>query len=248
MTASTATIEETSDSGGLGKLGKVLYVVLVILVAFILYKGLYRPGSNLYWILGTAWLLLAGLGFVLFILSADYRRFGLFVWLNLALIVIFASVIQELLASNWRINQIIQGNGLLNFLFGGFFETIFWSLLLGVIAAFSLVVLPLLIFSYLAGNYLLALHEVDGVSRWGAMRHLFWPAVGVNVPYIVVETGQALITQEAGKLATIGGPGKLVVKQGNIVVLERGGTITQIVNAGVTDLRPRETIRNIFDL
>ena len=41
--------------------------------------------------------------------------------------------------------------------------------------------LPLLIFSYLAGSYLLALHEVDGVSRWDAMRHLFWPAVGINI-------------------------------------------------------------------
>ena len=110
MTAGTATMQETSTSHWPGKLGKVLYVFLVILVAFILYKGLYKPGSNLWWIVGTAWLLLAGLGFVLFMLSADYRRFGLFVWLNLALIIIFASIIQGLLAGNWRINQVIQGH------------------------------------------------------------------------------------------------------------------------------------------
>jgi regulator of protease activity HflC (stomatin/prohibitin superfamily) len=72
--------------------------------------------------------------------------------------------------------------------------------------------------------------------------------LGINVPYILIENGQAVMTKEANKLGVLAGLGHLVIKQGNVVVLERGGKITRIVNAGVVKLNPLETIRNIFAL
>lgn len=251
MTAGTATAEGTSNSNWLGTLGKIFYVFVVLVVAFVLYKGLYRPddpSNNLWWILGTGWLLLGCLGFVLFILSANYRRFGFLVLLSLVLTIVISAFIQGQLTGNPRIVRAIQNSALLTFLLGGFVESVLWSIVLGVVGTLSLIGLPLVVIAYAASVYVLALHAVDGVSRWDAMRYVATLILGINLPFMVVENGQALITKKAGKIAGVGGPGKLIVKHGNVVVLERGGKITRVVNAGVTKLKPMEKIRNVFAL
>jgi hypothetical protein len=75
--------------------------------------------------------------------------------------------------------------------------------------------LPLLTVAYASAVYILALHEVEGVSRWDALRYVVTLILGINLPFMVVENGQALVTKEAGKIGVIGGPGELIIKQGN---------------------------------
>jgi regulator of protease activity HflC (stomatin/prohibitin superfamily) len=251
MTAATATVEETSASNQPGILRKTLYILFVLAVAFILYKGLYNPRhpeNNLWWYLGTGWLLLGWLGFVLVLLNPDHRRFGIFLFLNLFLAVVISNVLQGQLTGNARIARAVQENALLNFFLGGFVEGIFWSIVMGVIGALLVTGLPLLTVSYASAVYVLALHEVDGVSHWDALRYVLTLILGINLPFVVVENGQALVTKEAGKINVIGGPGELIIKQGNVVVLERGGKISRIVNAGIVKLKRKEMIRNIFVL
>jgi hypothetical protein len=251
MTANTATAGQTSESKGLGGLGKAFYIILVLFVAFILYKGFYRPDdpdSSLWWTLVVGWLLLGCLGFILFAVSPDWRRFALFVFFFLALVVLVSAFFQGQLTNNSIISQAVWDSGFLAFLLGGYADTVIWSLILGLLVAFLLISLPLLAIAYAASVYVLALHEIEGVSRWDAMRYVITLILGNNLPFIEVENGQALITKEASKMGVIGGPGELIIKHGNVVVLERGGKITRVVNAGVTKLKPLEAIRNIFVL
>ncbi len=251
MTAATATVEETSSSNRPGILRKILYLLLLFTVAFILYKGLYNPRhpeNNLWWHLGTGWLLLGWLVFVLVLLNPDHRRFGMFLFLNLVLAIVIGAFVQGQLTGNARIVRAVQENALLNFFLGGFVEGIFWSIVVGVIGALLVTGLPLLTVSYTSAVYILALHEIEGVNRWDALRYVLTLILGINLPFMVVENGHALVTKEAAKINVIGGPGELIIKQGNVVVLERGGKISRVVNAGIVKLKRKEMIRNIFVL
>jgi regulator of protease activity HflC (stomatin/prohibitin superfamily) len=251
MAVVTATVEETSSSNRPGILRKTLYILLVFTVAFLLYKGFYNPRhpeNNLWWYLGTGWLLLGGLVFILVLLNPDHRRFGMFLFANVVLAIVIGTFVQGQLTGNARIVRAVQENALLNFFLGGFAEGILWSMVMGVIGALLVTGLPLLTVAYASAVYILALHEIEGVSRWDALRYVVTLILGINLPFIVVENGQALVTKEARKIGVIGGPGELIVKQGNVVVLERGGKISRVVNAGVVKLQRKEMIRNIFVL
>jgi hypothetical protein len=251
MTAATATVEETYASNQPGILRKTLYILFVLTVAFILYKGLYNPRhpeNNLWWHLGTGWLLLGWLVFVLVLLNPDHRKFGMFLFANVVLAIVIGAFVQGQLTGNARIVRAVQDSALLNFFLGGIAEGLLWSIVMGVIGALLVTGLPLLTVSYASAVYVLALHEVEGVNRWDALRYVLTLILGINLPFMVVENGQALITKEARKIGVIGGPGELIIKQGNVVVLERGGKISRVVNAGIVKLQRKEMIRNIFVL
>ncbi|MFN8458976.1 MAG: hypothetical protein U0401_30715 [Anaerolineae bacterium] len=108
--------------------------------------------------------------------------------------------------------------------------------------------IPLFLIAAVSALFVLGLHKMNGISWWDATVNIMLLILGINVPYILIENGQAVITKEASKLGVMAGLGHLLIKQGNVVVLERGGKITRIVNAGTVNLRPLETIRNIFAL
>jgi len=251
MTANATTAGQTSESKGLGGVGKVLYIVLVLFVAFSFYKGFYSPndpGNALWWALFIGWLLVGCLGYILVAISPDKRRFSLFVFLFSALVVLLSTFFQAQLTSNATVGRVVWNSDFLTFLLGTFTDTVIWSLILAFVVALLVIGLPLLAVSYAASVYVLALHEIEDVGRWDAVRYMISLVLGNNLPFIEVENGQALITEEASKINVIGGPGQLIIKQGNVVVLERGGKITRVLNAGVHKLKPLEKIRNIFVL
>ncbi|GIK41369.1 MAG: hypothetical protein BroJett011_52020 [Chloroflexota bacterium] len=160
----------------------------------------------------------------------------------------FSIGLYRLLTSDDRVIAAIRENSTLTFLLGAPSDRLVWSIILGFILALVFTLVPLLLLSFISAVYVLALHKMDGVSWWDATLYTISLILGINLAYMTVENGQAVITKEAGKLGVLGGPGHLIIKQGNVVVLERGGKITRIVNAGVVKLKPLETIRNIFVL
>ncbi len=251
MTANTVTAEQSSASRGLGTLGTALFFLLVLVGVFFFYSHFFDSGyfgDDLWWHLGTIWLLV-GVGiYVLFLLNPAKRRFWLFVYLIFVLTIAFGAFFQSQITGGTGVTRLIQNSPLLTSLFGGYFKSVIWSLVFGLLIALSLVIVPLLIIAFAASEYVLALHEIDGVRRRDAVSYVIALILGINQPFIVVEDGQALVTKEAGKINVIGGPGKLIIKQGNVVVLERGGKITRVLNAGVHKLKPLEKIRNVFNL
>jgi len=81
-----------------------------------------------------------------------------------------------------------------------------------------------------------------------AGRQLWTLLTGINYPYQIVENGKVTRTKPAGILDVIGGPGIVVIKPGNAVVFELGGTVTKIEGPGVVKTRMFEMIKQVVDL
>lgn len=251
MSATAPAVHATAAPGRSFAVVKVLYAFLFLTIAFLLYKLMYQPqnpADGRWWWWGTIWLLFGALLFIFLFRDPGTRRFDLFIFLNLVIVVIVSAVIQGQMAGSSLFRDLVRGNGLSSFLLAGYAESVFWSIVIGLLVALLLTVVPLLIVAWVGAVYVLALREHDGLSHLDGVRYLLALILGTHQPTIVVENGQALVTKGEGKLARIGGLGKLIVKQGNVVVLERGGKIHRIVNAGEVKLERGESIRNIFIL
>jgi hypothetical protein len=95
--------------------------------------------------------------------------------------------------------------------------------------------------------YLQDIFEFPSFRRaWG---YLFASFFGMGYPWLVIRDGKKEV--EANKpntLDTIGGPGYLDIKLGNVVLLERGAGPTDILGAGTHFIRRFAAIREILDL
>lgn len=115
---------------------------------------------------------------------------------------------------------------LLGFMLGIGVPILFWSL---VIVA--------------SARWVLAISESLGISAKEARQFVRSQVFGSARNYLVIENGEIVWEKPAGVLARLGGPGVLVVRPGNAVVLERGGETTRIVGPGVHRLRRFETVK-----
>lgn len=241
MAAASTTASQNSALGWAKILGKIFYLLLALLIVFLIFK-------SARWNWGLISLFVAVLGYILIFVESDFKRLALFMFITLYFATDFSIGLYRLFTSDDRVIAAIRENTTLTFLLGAPSDRLVWSIILGFILALVLALALLFLLSFISAVYVLALHKMDGVSWWDATLYVISLILGFNSAYMTVENGQAVITKEAAKLGVLGGPGHLVIKQGNVVVLERGGKITRIVNAGVVKLKPMETIRNIFAL
>lgn len=117
----------------------------------------------------------------------------------------------------------------------------------GLLAAL-LVPLVLALLVRLAANAVLGMHEWEGTTRQDAFEYLWSILLGTNQPWVIVENGEVVGGKKKGIFDTLGGPGLLVVRPGNAVVLQRTGEISQIVGPGLHRLRRHEKIRQMVRL
>lgn len=96
--------------------------------------------------------------------------------------------------------------------------------------------------------YVQDIFEFENFSQ--AQRYFFASLFGMGYPRLIIDTNQKTISEEQtpNPLLTIGGPGILVIKQGSVVLLERGVGPTQVLSSGVYMIRRFETIRAILNL
>ena len=87
---------------------------------------------------------------------------------------------------------------------------------------------------FFASEFLLAWRGIFGLSRWEALQLLASLGFGLQYPYMVIENGQQKITRPKGLINKVGGPGLVVIQPGQAVVFERAGKVTQIVGPGHT--------------
>lgn len=241
MAAASTTARQDSALGWAKILGQIFYLLLALLIVFLIFK-------STRWNLGLISLFVAALGYILIFFDSELKRLALFVLVTLYFAADFSIGIYRLLTTDERAITAIRESAFLTFLVGGEIDRLVWAIILGFILALLFTLTPLIILAAVSSFYVLALHKIEGISWWDAILYNVSLILGINSAYMVVENGQAVITKEASWLSILGGPGHLVIKQGNVVVLEREGKITRIVNAGVIRLDPLERIRNIFAL
>ena len=109
------------------------------------------------------------------------------------------------------------------------------------------VVLPLvfwLVLLYVSTKWILGVSDSFGVPFRKAFRYVAAQVFGASQAYQIVENGAVTADNPKGMLSKLGGPGMLVVRPGNAVVLERGGTVTRIEGQGVYPLKRFEFLKN----
>ncbi len=94
-----------------------------------------------------------------------------------------------------------------------------------------------------SARWVLAISDSLGVTEREARELVGSQLFASARNYLVIENGEIISQKPPGVLARLGGPGVLVVRPGNAVVLERGGTTTRVVGPGVHKLEGFETIK-----
>lgn len=98
-------------------------------------------------------------------------------------------------------------------------------------------------------KWVLGVAESHDIGWWKAFVFVATRAFGYARPYVQVDNGKMRVgserdlldqSTEPGLLAQFGGPGTLVVGEGNVVVLEQGGKLSRILGQGTYALRHNE--------
>jgi len=100
----------------------------------------------------------------------------------------------------------------------------------------------------ISSQVVLAMHEWEGTTPRDAFDYLGSIIIGTGQPWVVVENGEVVGGKKRGIFHTLGGPGLVIVRPGNAVVLQRTGEITQIVGPGMHRVRRHEKVRRIVRL
>lgn len=182
---------------------------------------------NVLWWLGSASLLITLFVACFSISSALYAP-------TFTLLAVFAiawisgSLLQAQFARQWTANP-------------GLRDMLAWlcgiGLGVGAVAIFWFVVLSV------STKWILGASDSLGVSWWEAFRFVAARTFDTSQYYWVVENGEISLDNSKGLLAKFGGPGVLVIRPGNVVVLERGGRTSRILGPGVHALKYLEFIK-----
>jgi len=182
--------------------------------------------------------ILAAFAWAIFSLPRKFWHLFFTGWLVLAIALVSSAHIQTFMATNQRVCRVIRdvtAQDVLSFIFG---------LFIGLIV----VGLPLFIVLFVSSEYVLALHEIAGVGRRDAIRLLWSLLMGIQLPWLIVENGEVTESKPKGVLPEVGGPGVVVIRPGNAVVLERHGKVTKVAGPGLVRTKRFEKIRGVVDL
>jgi regulator of protease activity HflC (stomatin/prohibitin superfamily) len=120
---------------------------------------------------------------------------------------------------------------------------LFTPYLVGIVLGVALPFLFWWLVIFASANWVLAISDSLGIPARDAREFVRSQVFGTSRNYMIVENGEIVSQKPAGMLVRLGGPGVLVVRPGNAVVLERGGETTRIVGPGVHHLTRFETIK-----
>jgi regulator of protease activity HflC (stomatin/prohibitin superfamily) len=121
------------------------------------------------------------------------------------------------------------------------------AILLGILATLALTLTLFVVIGYFSSIYILALHEEE-VSFWDAFKSFWFLIFDVKLGWLLVENGEIKELKSKGFVNKWLSRGKIIVKPGNAVVLEKGGRITGIHGPKTILTVKDETIRQVFDL
>lgn len=139
----------------------------------------------------------------------------------------------------WNVGNIQEGLSQLNlssiikFLVGNETGKVFWSLLGGFVISASFVLLLIAAYSAVAARSLYM--QYPGFRFGQAFQAVMSVTLGTHKIQQRVRNGELVdMHGAAGSLAALGGPGVLIVEEGNVAILMQSGRITRVVGMGIT--------------
>ncbi len=126
---------------------------------------------------------------------------------------------------------------------------IFWSFLGGIVLAAIAFGIFLAVVALIAGFSLYHTSPQYRGYELQAARSGLNLALGIENGYMFIEdTNMQQVREPEGLLARFGGPGRLVVRLGHAVVLEKDGRPSRVVGSGLTFLQPLERVSMVVPL
>jgi regulator of protease activity HflC (stomatin/prohibitin superfamily) len=113
----------------------------------------------------------------------------------------------------------------------------------GVIVGLVAVIPTWLLILFVSTKWILALSDSLQVSGRKAFWFVLTQTFDTGQNYWIVDNGKVVVDHSHGLLSKFGGPGALVVRPGNAVVLERGGRVSRIEGPGVYPLKRFERLQ-----
>lgn len=181
----------------------------------------------------------------------EYQARGLCLLLVLSLFIttLIGSLALLVLSNNPRIPQLAQSNAAAGIFLGSNLAIVFTSILLGILAATSAIILLLLLVA-IATVGILRWHRTDPhVSFSQIFWHLLTTLLGIFHFSVVIDNFEVKgSARDKERLENYGGPGWLTVYPGHVVVLHKWGKITRVVGVDSTILRHEEQIKAILPI
>lgn len=182
---------------------------------------------------------------VLWLVSRERRRFGLFVWLIYA---VWCTAAVKLFAFFTEVDGREAFGGVISAFIGSDVARAVVSALLAAAIAALLVVAPIYLEAAFTAHWVLGLTGIYNITHRQATRLLLSLILNANPPVIIVEEGQIKESRPKGWPDKIGGPALVVVRPYNAVVLEQAGRITRVEGPGEIMLRLDERVKAVVDL
>jgi regulator of protease activity HflC (stomatin/prohibitin superfamily) len=113
----------------------------------------------------------------------------------------------------------------------------------GIVVGVGLPILAWFLVFLASAEWLLSVSGTHDISKKDARRFVAARTFGTAQPLFIVENGKLAVDRPKGILSKLGGPGTLIVRSGNAVVLERGSQITRVVGPGTYKLKPNENFK-----
>ncbi len=140
-------------------------------------------------------------------------------------------------------------NQLLKFFIGPLALRLFWSAVFGFVVAFDLLALFLIPLAYFSAQGKYGDYEVYRKHKLQATKTSLFGILGVSQGRINVREGKAQMeSKPEDSLLRFGGPGELMVQEGNAVILEQNGRVSRVVASGPTFLRSFERLSMVVPL
>lgn len=199
------------------------------------------------WTLGFVLALLAPLPLFFILPRKGYRLLAV-LWVVYVVALWVGTWLQAQMSGDTPWRAAIERSPILTFLAGSYEMQVVWSLLAGLVAGVLLAGVFLVPPIWMSAESMVALTELEGVSRWEAMKLVASAVLNVGQAWLVIDEGKEKVSKPEGVLRKYGGPGVVVILEGNAVVFQKGGKVTQIVGAGAVRTRFLERIFRIVDL
>jgi len=215
-------------------------------VLAVLGGGIVAGLLRLYWPLGYLALLIYA--FWLMRQIPRFRRYLTMGYAVFAITLLSSTLLQTLLVRNPTVQALIQRSRPLGLLAGDPYRLAFWAVLAGLALGVLFVWAALQAVAWISSEFVLKLNAGLGVSAADARRYILDLILDRQGPVITVDNGQVIAESPPGILGRSGGPGLLVVRPGNAVVLEAPDGSNQVLGPGTGKARPFEKVKQVVDL
>jgi hypothetical protein len=180
--------------------------------------------------------------------SLKYRRRLVLGYLVFVIALLSSTFIHTFWVRNLVIEQTIRRVAVLRLMAGSNIQLAFWAILLGLALGLALVWAGLQAVLFVSSEFVLGLTDGLKISRAEAMRYLLDLLLQRQMPSLMIDEGRIVTESKPGLLGRLGGPGLLIVRQGNAVVVETVDGAYQVLGAGASTMGRFEKIKQIVDL